>query len=82
MFAHLPVFKKAYISCLRLHPGNVNWLFCGADHGKIALIDTGLSGSTDYKIAWQKIKMVPRFSLLIRTINAAALYRVLFKSIK
>ena len=58
MFAHLPVFKKAYISCLRLHPGNVNWLFCGADHGKIALIDTGLSGSTDYKIAWQKIKMV------------------------
>lgn len=58
MFAHLPVFKKAYISCLRLHPENVNWLFCGADHGKIALIDTGLSGSTDYKIAWQKIKMV------------------------
>lgn len=59
MFAHLPVFKKAYISCLRNHPDNVSWLFCGADHGKIALIDTGLSGCKDYKISWQKLKMVP-----------------------
>lgn len=58
MFAHLPVFKKAYISCLRVHPSNANWLFCGADHGKVALIDTGLTGSSNYEISWQKIKTV------------------------
>ena len=63
MFAHLPVFKKAYISCLRVHPSNVNWLFCGADHGKIALIDTGLTGSSNYEISWQKIKLVSLFYL-------------------
>lgn len=57
MFAHLPVFKKAYISCLRLHPANPNWLFCGADHGKIALIDTGLTGAVNYEISWQKVKL-------------------------
>jgi len=57
MFAHLPVFKKAYISCLRLHQSNADWVYCGADHGKVALIDLGLTGSVDYKISWSRLKM-------------------------